>query len=81
MICKQSLIMRMLTLSLPGTSLVGIDVIMFLTSIQETELNLNISDSCTEQLSKAADNVIKCVKKVQVFCFWGGRGTTPAPTD
>jgi hypothetical protein len=33
---KQSLIMRTLTLSLPGALLVGMDIIMFLTSEQET---------------------------------------------
>ncbi len=39
--------MRMLTLSLPGALLVGMDVIMFLASEQETGSKLNISDSYT----------------------------------
>jgi hypothetical protein len=36
--------MRMLTLSLPGALLVGMDIMMFLTSEQETGSKLNISD-------------------------------------
>ena len=42
-----TVIMRMLTLSLPGALLVGMDIIMFLTLEQETGSKLNISDSYT----------------------------------
>ena len=42
---RQFFMMRVFTLSLPEAFFVGIDVIIFLTSEHETELNLNTSDS------------------------------------